>query len=95
MRKRLFAAALVAAGVLGSGAGVVASGGSTVSATPGPNDHNLWGLCKAYFAGSPNGRAHKHKAPPFANLEQAAGGADKVADYCKMAAPGDSDGNAS
>jgi hypothetical protein len=43
------------------------------SASPGPNGHNDYGLCKAYSAGSDNGQAHKHKAGPFVALEDAAG----------------------
>jgi hypothetical protein len=41
-------------------------------ADPGPNDHNTFGLCTAYFAGSDKGQEMKHKAPPFAVLEPAA-----------------------
>ena len=31
--------------------------------------HSDYGHCTAYFAGSENGQAHKHKAPPFQELE--------------------------
>lgn len=59
------------------------AGGSVALADPGPNGHNTYGLCKAYFAGSENGQNHKHKAPPFAALEAAADAADQtVAEYC-------------
>lgn len=62
----------------------LAAGGATALADPpGPNGHNTYGLCTAYFAGSPNGQAHKHKAPPFAGLEAAAEAADQtVQEYC-------------
>ena len=81
MRKRLLATAAVALALAG-GVGTVAR------AQPGPNGHNDYGLCKAYFAGSENGQSHKHKAPPFAALEEAAGGADQVMDFCSSATPG-------
>ncbi len=68
-------------------------GGAAVAvADPGPNDHNNYGLCTAYFAGSDTGREHKRQAPPFKALEEAAGvdGSEetqdevdqKVADWC-------------
>ena len=31
-------------------------GASIASADPGPNDHNNFGLCTAYFSGSDTGR---------------------------------------
>ena len=46
---------------------------TSVFAKPGPNGHNNWGLCTAYFAGSANGQSHKHSAGPFVALEDAAG----------------------
>ena len=36
---------------------------------------NAYGLCKAYFAGSPTGQANKRQAPPFMALEAIACGA--------------------
>jgi hypothetical protein len=73
--------------------GLVGGTAGAAMAEPGPNGNNNHGLCTAYFAGSENGRAHKHKAPPFAALEQAArdsGYQDDgetiekaVADYCE------------
>ena len=58
-------------------------------ATPGPNGHNNYGLCKAYSSGSENGQAHKHKAPPFAQLEADAAAANQsVAQFCEGATPG-------
>ena len=66
-----------------------AAGGAVALADPGPNGHNDYGLCKAYFAGSENGQAHKHKAPPFVGLEEAADAADQtVAEYCADKTPG-------
>jgi hypothetical protein len=64
-------------------AATLSAGGAVALADPGPNGNNTYGLCKAYFAGSANGQAHKHKAPPFAGLEAAADAADQtVAEYC-------------
>ena len=46
---------------------VMALGGASIAvADPGPNGHNDFGLCTAYFAGSEKGQEMKHKAPPFA-----------------------------
>lgn len=82
--RKLIATLSFAALALGAGAGL---------ADPGPNGHNNYGLCTAYFNGSPN----KHKAPPFQALEEAAGVddddtdeeiAEKVAEYCSTATPG-------
>jgi hypothetical protein len=76
---------------------VSAFGFSSSVATPGPNGHNDYGLCKAYFAGSDNGRNHKHNAPPFQALEKAAGVDDddtpeeveqKVKTFCESTSPG-------
>lgn len=71
---------------------VMALGGASIAvADPGPNGHNNFGLCTAYFAGSDTGREHKHDAPPFAALEAAAGvdsddtqdeADQKVSDWC-------------
>jgi hypothetical protein len=70
-------------------AATLAAGGTVALADPGPNGHNDYGLCKAYFAGSANGQAHKHKAPPFVALEAAAEAADQtVAEYCADKTPG-------
>jgi hypothetical protein len=83
MRKRLIAAAFVAATVLGAGSSLV-SGGNVVAA-PGPNGHNDYGLCKAYSVGSDN----KNTAPPFAALEAAAKAANQtVAEFCANKTPG-------
>jgi hypothetical protein len=90
--KRFIALAIVAASAFGTGVG---------SAEPGPNGHNNYGLCKAYFAGSDNGRAHKRNAPPFQALEKAAGVDDddtpaeideKVKAFCESAVPGGTTG---
>lgn len=85
--RRIIAATIVATALFG-----------TTWAAPGPNGRNDYGLCKAYFAGSENGRAHKRNAPPFAALEKAAGVNDdddtqakrdeKVAEFCKNKTPG-------
>lgn len=56
---------------------------TTATADPGPNGHNTFGLCTAYFAGSETGQENKRKAPPFQGLEAAAEAADQtVAEYC-------------
>jgi hypothetical protein len=74
---------------LGLAAAALVAGGGAALAEPGPNGHNNHGLCTAYFSGSENGQAHKHKAPPFANLEAAAEAADQtVEEYCAAATPG-------
>ena len=53
------------------------------AADPGPNGHNTFGLCTAYFAGSEKGQEMKHKAPPFQGLEAAASAANQtVEEYC-------------
>lgn len=61
----------------------VAAGTTVAGALPGPNDHNTFGLCTAYFAGSDRGQEMKHKAPPFQGLEAAADASDQtVEEYC-------------
>ena len=61
----------------------VAAGTTVAGALPGPNDHNTFGLCTAYFAGSEKGQEMQHKAPPFQGLEAAADEADQsVEEYC-------------
>ena len=86
--RRLLASSIVVVAVLGAGGSVAA---------PGPNGHNNYGLCKAYFSGSDTGRANKRKAPPFQGLERAAGVDEddgpeevneKVAEFCASATPG-------
>jgi len=73
---------------------LVAGGVTAATADPGPNDHNTFGLCTAYFSGSEKGQEMKHKAPPFAGLEAAAEAADQsVEEYC--AANGTHPGNKS
>jgi hypothetical protein len=89
--KRLVISSSIAALVAG-GAGFAFAG------QPGPNGHNDYGLCQAYFAGSANGQAHKHQAGPFQALEATAdqtvgnkdgtGTADEVAQYCDSVTPG-------
>ena len=67
----------------------LAAGGAVALADPGPNGHNDYGLCKAYFAGSDTAQAHKHAAPPFAALEAAASAANQtVEEYCADKTPG-------
>lgn len=74
MRRALIVAAV---------ATVVGGGVALADPPPGPNGHNTYGLCKAYFAGSETGQQHKHKAPPFAALEAAASAANQtVEEYC-------------
>lgn len=61
------------------------AGGTAVASAlpPGPNGHNTFGLCTAYFAGSETGQEHKHQAPPFQGLEAAADAAGQsVEEYC-------------
>ena len=81
MKKLLVAAA--AGGLLVTGAGIARAQG------PDPTGPAKYGLCKAYFAGSENGQAHKHSAPPFQNLENAASAANQsVEEFCSSATPG-------
>jgi hypothetical protein len=69
--KRIIALAAIAAASLGTG---------LVSADPGPNGHNNWGLCNAYAHNNQNGKDH---GQPFGALEQAAEDADQtVAEWC-------------
>ena len=77
MKIRRIAAPAAVLGAVLSMAGVATAG------SPGPNGHNTFGLCTAYFAGSEKGQEMKHKAPPFAALEQAASDNDQtVEEYC-------------
>jgi len=87
IRRSIASIALVGA-TFGASAGV---------AGPGPNGHNDYGLCTAYFNGSPN----KHKAPPFQALEEASGVEEgdsaeeveaKVQEFCSTATPGGNGG---
>jgi hypothetical protein len=81
MRKLLVAVA--AGGLLLAGTGLARATG------PDPTGPAKYGLCTAYFAGSPTGQSHKHNAPPFQNLEDAASAANQsVADFCSSATPG-------
>ena len=63
---------------------------------PGPNGKNNYGLCKAYFAGSDNGKENKRDKGPFPALEAEAGDVDgdgdtdenDVAAFCAEQTPG-------
>ena len=80
--RKAFAACIAAVALFGAGAGVA-------HATVDPTGPAKYGLCKAYFAGSATGQGHKHGAPPFQALEQAASDANQsVADFCASATPG-------
>jgi hypothetical protein len=63
--------------VLGAGS-AFAQGNSGCSGTiqggAGQAACNAYGLCKAFFAGSENGRSHKQKAGPFQALIEASCG---------------------
>ena len=62
---------------------VLGFAGYASAGSPGPNGHNTFGLCTAYFAGSEKGQEMKHKAPPFVALEAAAEAANQsVEEYC-------------
>jgi hypothetical protein len=76
MSHRTFLVPLAAAALLAGGTAVAVG-------DPGPNGHNTFGLCTAYFAGSEKGQEMKRKAPPFQGLEAAAEAADQtVEEYC-------------
>ena len=65
------------------GAGTKSPGAERAEGRPGPHGPNNHGLCTAYFAGSPEGRAAKHSAPPFVALEKAAESAgENVTAWC-------------
>jgi hypothetical protein len=53
------------------------------SAGPDLSKIDKKGLCTAYMAGKGGENGGKYDAAAFEALEKAAGGADKVADYCK------------
>ncbi len=77
MRVPILAASVATLALTFGAAGFAAAG------EPGPNGHNTFGLCTAYFAGSERGQEMKHKAPPFQGLEAAAEAADQsVEEYC-------------
>jgi hypothetical protein len=88
LRKFIVCLALAAACALG------ASG--VAGAAPGPNGHNDYGLCKAYFSGSQKGQSNKQQKKPFVALRTAAGDQDgdgdtdndDVAAYCASKTPG-------
>jgi hypothetical protein len=88
LRKFIAVLALAAACALG------ASG--VAGAAPGPNGHNDYGLCKAYFSGSQKGQDNKQSKKPFVALRTKAGDQDgdgdtdndDVAAYCANTTPG-------
>jgi hypothetical protein len=58
-------------------------GGGTMPA------QSAFGLCKAYFAGSDTGKAHKRNAPPFVDLVAKANAANQsIEDFCAAQSPG-------
>ena len=87
MKRTLIAAVLLAFGALGAGSAL---------ADPGPNGHNDYGLCQAYFAGGDNGQEQKRSRGPFPALVAEAGdyngdgqtNEDDVAAYCADQTPG-------
>ena len=80
--KRLVISSTIAALVAGSA-------GFAFAGQPGPNTHNDFGLCQAYFSGSQTGMDHKHDAPPFQALEDAAAAQHESVDqYCQGVTPG-------
>lgn len=93
MKRTIIAASVLALGFAGAGVS---------AADPGPNGKNDYGLCKAYFAGSDQGREAKRKAGPFQELEAQAGvdsddtadeRDEKVAEFCSAAFPGGKEEN--
>jgi hypothetical protein len=95
LRKFITTLALAAACALGA-TGVA-------GAAPGPNGHNDYGLCKAYFSGSQKGQDNKQSKKPFVALKTKAGDQDgdgdtdndDVAAYCANTTPGGKGGSAS
>jgi hypothetical protein len=88
LRKFIVCLTLAAAGALGV-TGVA-------GAAPGPNGHNDYGLCKAYFSGSQKGQDNKQQKGPFPALRTKAGDQDGDGDtdnddvraYCENVTPG-------
>jgi hypothetical protein len=81
MKRMVLGAAVLALGVTGAGV--------SLAANPGPNGSNDYGLCQAYSSGSQTGQDHKHQAPPFVALEQAASAQNQtVEQYCSAVTPG-------
>ncbi|MEU6075039.1 hypothetical protein [Micromonospora sp. NPDC047074] len=58
-----------------------------VPGTPKPRTEHLPGLCRAYLAKPPGQRERALDAPGFAALVTAAGGAERVTQYCRELAP--------
>jgi len=93
LRKLMLSLALVA---------LCALGATGASAAPGPNGHNDYGLCKAYFSGSQKGQDNKQSKKPFVALKTKAGDQDGDADtdnddvaaYCANTVPGGKSGTA-
>ena len=87
MRKFIVSLALVA---------LCALGATGAAAAPGPNGHNDYGLCKAYFSGSQKGQDNKQQKKPFVALRTKAGDQDGDGDtdnddvraYCENTTPG-------
>ena len=94
MRKLIACLALAAVSAFGLG--------GIATAAPGPNGHNDYGLCKAYFSGSQKGQQNKQSKPPFVALRTKAGDQDgdgdtdndDVAAYCSKTTPGGKGGTA-
>jgi hypothetical protein len=88
LRKFIICLALAAVCALGAG--------GVAGAAPGPNGHNDYGLCKAYFSGSQKGQDNKQSKKPFVALRTKAGDQDgdgdtdndDVAAYCENTTPG-------
>jgi hypothetical protein len=78
----------------GLGVVLVASGLSPALANGKPGGGTMpassaYGLCKAYFAGSDTGKAHKRNAPPFVDLVAKADAANQaIEDFCAAQTPG-------
>lgn len=95
MKRTIVSAAVLALMTGGIGTAIAGPGEEN---GPGPNGKNNYGLCKAYFAGSDQGREQKRKAGPFRALEEAAGVEaeddtqeerdEVVAEYCAAFGPG-------
>ncbi|MEH0974830.1 hypothetical protein V6U77_27215, partial [Micromonospora sp. CPCC 205546] len=78
----------------GTPSAVVTSGTSTPGATaaastptPSPDAGHLRGLCRAYLAKKPEQREKALDTPSFARLVAAAGGRDRVGDFCGEMVP--------
>ena len=103
MKRTVFSAAVLSLTLISGG--VAFAGHGDEEPGPGPNGHNNYGLCKAFFAGEGNGKGQgagkKEDKGPFPAMFTAAGDQDgdddvdrdDVALWCEDQTPGGKGGN--